>query len=155
MWEKLKEGGQSLVEYALLLVLGGIVVIAVVSLMGEEIQKAYCKIIYALNPGADIELCESIDVVCVVDDVGSSYIRMHADVTDNAGDSSDIVRVDFFYDGKYINTEYAPVYCIAGDNSLPCQKYTPPAGPGTYEFSAIAYDTEGNSGSCVVTRAIP
>jgi pilus assembly protein Flp/PilA len=45
----LREGGQGLVEYALILVLVAIVVIAILALMGPQIGNAFSQIIFQLN----------------------------------------------------------------------------------------------------------
>ena len=57
-WER----GQGLVEYALVLVLVGIVVILGLAAFGTRVQKTYCTIIYSVDPNADAPLCEALEV---------------------------------------------------------------------------------------------
>jgi pilus assembly protein Flp/PilA len=53
MFNKLlsREKGQGLVEYALILVLVAIVVIAVLLLLGPQINQAFCRVANVLEPG--------------------------------------------------------------------------------------------------------
>jgi pilus assembly protein Flp/PilA len=44
-----RENGQGLVEYALVLVLVAIVVIAILTLLGPQIGNVFSRIVYALN----------------------------------------------------------------------------------------------------------
>ena len=44
-----RESGQGLVEYALVLVLVAIVVIAILTLLGPQIGNVFSRIVYALN----------------------------------------------------------------------------------------------------------
>lgn len=62
---KLEETGQGLVEYALILVLVAIVVIAVLLTLGPAVAKSYCKVAGVLEPGS-----------CVVGVVTNYEIRM-------------------------------------------------------------------------------
>ncbi|MCS7352209.1 MAG: Flp family type IVb pilin [Anaerolineae bacterium] len=49
MWLGLREKGQGLVEYALILVLIAIVVIAVLTLLGEQVSAVFSQIASALR----------------------------------------------------------------------------------------------------------
>jgi pilus assembly protein Flp/PilA len=49
---RLAEKGQGLVEYALILVLVAIVVIASLLLLGPTVAQAYCRVVGALQPGS-------------------------------------------------------------------------------------------------------
>jgi pilus assembly protein Flp/PilA len=44
-----RENGQGLVEYALVLVLVAVVVIAILTLLGPQIGNVFSRIVYALN----------------------------------------------------------------------------------------------------------
>jgi pilus assembly protein Flp/PilA len=50
--KKPDERGQGLVEYALILVLVAIVVIAVLLVMGPAVSQVYCQVVNALDPGS-------------------------------------------------------------------------------------------------------
>ena len=51
-----KEKGQGLVEYALILVLVAVIVLAVMVMTGSTISTVYCSVVVALDPGA---ICDS------------------------------------------------------------------------------------------------
>jgi pilus assembly protein Flp/PilA len=51
-WLWLREKGQGLVEYALILVLIAVVVIAILALLGEQVSTVFSQIASALNPGS-------------------------------------------------------------------------------------------------------
>jgi pilus assembly protein Flp/PilA len=51
-WLWLREKGQGLVEYALILVLIAVVVIVVLSLLGTQVSTVFSQIASALNPGS-------------------------------------------------------------------------------------------------------
>ena len=48
----LSQEGQGLVEYALILVLVAVVVIASLLVLGPTVKQAYCKVVGALQPGS-------------------------------------------------------------------------------------------------------
>jgi pilus assembly protein Flp/PilA len=54
-----REEGQGLVEYALILVLVAIVVIAILLVLGPQISDVYCRVANALQPGS----CGALSVV--------------------------------------------------------------------------------------------
>lgn len=56
------ERGQGLVEYALILVLVAIVVIAILLLMGPEVSQVYCRVANSLQPGS----CGALKTVTAV-----------------------------------------------------------------------------------------
>lgn len=130
--------GQGLVEYALILVLVAVVVIAVLTLLGDEIGAVFCKITVSL--GGDTSGNASCPAP-VVNCIGGS--NPEADVFDDKG-TSNITSVDIYVNGTYWRSEYIYHYCIAGGNG-PCAAYNPP--PGT-TVTAIATDSDGNTGQC-------
>lgn len=149
------EQGQGLVEYALILMLVGIVVIIILVLFGETVQKTYCQIVYSVYPDADIDVCETIDVACNFN-TGNHWINLEAVVTDTM-DDDDIANVKFYRDGQPVRTEYYVPYCLGGNpNDQPyCSRYYPPGGAGQYKIVAIATDADGNTGQCEATVTVP
>jgi Flp pilus assembly pilin Flp len=145
------ERGQSLVEYALILVLVATVVIIVLGLFGERIRDFYCQTVLSLAPDVDAPACNQMNVTCKLDDVNVNMVYMYADVVDNIGDN-DVKTVDWYDNGKYVRTEYYVRYCLGSANG-PCDPYT--ATSGSHKFSAVATDAEGHTGSCNKTVAIP
>ena len=143
------ESGQGLVEYALLLVLVATVVILILGIFGESVQKAYCQAALSIAPGVDAPACDKIYVSCNV--ISMSPFRMSASVSDTAGDD-DVTQVVFSVDGIPYNTENVVEYCLQGGDG-PCQSYT--GASGTHTFSAVATDAEGNTGSCSTTQTLP
>jgi Flp pilus assembly pilin Flp len=147
---RMRERGQGLVEYALLLVLVGLVVIASLVIFGDEVQKTYCRAAYAIDPNLDAPFCEALEVSCQIQT--SSPFRLEAVVTDNAGDNN-ITQVQFYVDGLLHNTENEYKYCLQDGNGPLCIPYVGPHGKHT--FSAVASDADGNTGSCSIEVTIP
>jgi hypothetical protein len=150
MYDELRSAqrGQSLSEYALVLVLVGIVVIVALAAFGTRVQKTYCEIVFSVNPNAEAPFCEALDVTCVQ---SHSPFRLEATVQDNAGENN-ITKVMFYRNGLFQNEELHYRYCLAGGDGE-CAVYTGPTGQQT--FKAIAYDLDGNTGSCEVTVNLP
>ncbi len=150
LYDKLRsaERGQGLSEYALVLVLVGIVVIVALAAFGTRVQKTYCEIVFSLDPNAEAPFCEALDVSCAQ---SSSPFRLEAVVQDNAGDDN-ITKVVFYRNGIFQNEELHYHYCLSGGDDS-CAAYSGPTGQQT--FKAIAYDLDGNTGSCEVTVNIP
>jgi Flp pilus assembly pilin Flp len=144
------ERGQGLVEYGLIIMLAGIVVIVGLAMFGDKIQRLYCEIVLSIAPDIDAPACNRIDVSCNV--VSSSPFRLEAQVSDNAGDDDDITKVVFSVDGKPYNTEYHYKYCLQGGDG-PCSNYT--GAKGKHKFSAVATDAEGYTGSCTIETTLP
>ena len=139
---RILERGQSLVEYALILILAAVVVIVVLGVFGERVRKFYCEVVLSIAPDVDAPACNTIDVSCNV--ITSSPLRMEAAVTDNNGDDN-IKTVKWHVDGKLYNTEYYVKYCLqSGDG--PCAPYT--GKKGNLTISAVALDAEGHTGQC-------
>lgn len=139
------ERGQGLVEYALILMLVGIVVIIALALFGDAVRGQYCEIVYSVDPNADVGVCNTVDVDCIV--TSSNPFQMRAQV--NGGVA--VERVSFYVDGKLVNEEYQGWYCLgAGDG--PCQDYT---NSGSHTFTAIAHTEDGETGQCSIKATVP
>lgn len=146
---RIKERGQSLTEYALVLVLVAVAVILITVIFGKQVQKTYCKVAFSLDPNIDAPFCLALDVNCTT--LSASPFRFEAVVTDNAGDNN-VTQVQFFVDGLLYNTEVRYHYCLQGGDDF-CVNYTGPHGQHT--ISAVASDGDGNTGRCSVTTTIP
>ncbi len=59
----MNQKGQGLVEYALILVLVGVIVVIIVALLGPSIGNIICRISAKLNDGQGLEKCPIGDVV--------------------------------------------------------------------------------------------
>ncbi|MBN1966517.1 MAG: hypothetical protein JW910_17835 [Anaerolineae bacterium] len=147
---RVRERGQGLAEYGLILVLVGVVVILVVGLFGEQVKKSYCKVVFSIAPEAEAPGCNGLDVTCSVQT--SSPFRLQAIVTDNAGEDN-ISEVNFYVDGNLYNTEYHYMYCLEGGDGPQCSAYD--GSGGNHTFSAVAYDDDGNVGRCSLSYNVP
>ena len=145
------ERGQSLIEYALILVLAAIAVIIVLGLFGERIRSFYCEVVLSIAPDVDAPACDQITVTCHYSGNSGNNVYMDAVVIDKAG-KDDVKTVDWYDNGKYVRTEYYVKYCLGSGNG-PCSAY--PATNGTHKFSAVAKDAEGHTGSCSKTVTVP
>ncbi len=139
------ERGQGLAEYAMVLVLVGIVVIVILALFGETVRGQYCEIVYSVDPNADIDVCNTVDVQCNI--VSSNPFMLRAQVS---GDVT-VDRVRFYADGKFVNEEYRDWYCLQGGDG-PCQAYTV---SGKHTFTAVVYTDEGETGQCSIEATVP
>jgi Flp pilus assembly pilin Flp len=146
---RIRERGQGLVEYALVLILVAVVVILILSFFGDRVQKTYCKAAFSLDPNIDAPFCEALSVSCNV--VSASPFRLEAQVTDNAGEDN-ITNVQFYIDGIASNNELHYRYCLVGGDAS-CDAYHGSSGP--HEFAAVAYDSDGNTGKCTIHVTIP
>ena len=147
---RMRERGQGLVEYALLLVLVGLVVIASLVIFGDQVQKTYCRAAFSLDSNIDAPFCEALAVSCQVQT--SSPFRLEAVVTDNAGDNN-VTQVQFYLDDFLYNTEDEYKYCLQDGNGPLCVAYMGPH--GTHTFTAVAFDADGNTGRCSIEVTIP
>ncbi len=128
----LREGGQGLVEYALIVSLVAIVVIISLSVLGEALKNQFCIITNELsladNPS---ENCTGSLTILIINDQGPNTINVEAEVHDPNGDPNDpyatISKVEFFIDdtsGGPVQTEYFYRYCLSGNPSgQPCGDY--------------------------------
>ncbi len=133
-----RDPGQGLVEYALILVLVAVVVIAVLTLLGDEVATVFCTVTVSIggSSGDSDGACAAPIVNCVG---GASP---EANVFD---DKDEIQRVEFYVNGALIRTEYQYHYCMGGGNGPVCPSY--PIPPGAV-VKMVAYDQDGNSGEC-------
>ena len=143
-----KERGQSLMEYALVLVLVAVVIVAILTLFGETLQETYCRTVYTLqlDSGGDLSSsCTKPIIVTQVNTVTSSVLNLEAQVHDPDGGT--IVKVEFYIDDVYIRTEGAYRYCLgAGDANCRDQNISGLAA-GRHTVTMIAYDNQGNVGT--------
>ncbi len=146
-WGKLQRG-QGLVEYALIIMLVGVAVILALTLFGDRVRKFYCEAVLALDPNIDAPACEGIFVSCHV--TSTNPLNVEASVTDSVGDNN-IDRVVFYVDDQYVRTEYYYIYCLGGGDGR-CGTITRP--PGKHKISAVAFDEDGNTGTCSVTATV-
>jgi Flp pilus assembly pilin Flp len=146
--------GAGLTEYALILVLVAVVVIGITAVLGDSVVKTYCTIVLSVDPSIEAPMCDALDVSCNGITNGatvSSPVSMSATASDSVGTSSEIDHVTFYVDGAPVNTEYHVTYCLENGNG-PC---TPKSlSPGSHTISAVAHDTEGNTGSCSVSFTV-
>jgi pilus assembly protein Flp/PilA len=132
--------GQGVVEYALILVLVAVIVIAVLTLLGDEVAVVFCRVTVALGGGGSEDgACAAPFVNCV----GGTHPE--AIVFD---DKDDIDRVEFYLNGSLVITEKIYHYCMGGGDAA-CNPYTVPPGA---EVTMIAYDRDGNIGQCSFTK---
>ncbi len=146
---RIRERGQGLVEYALILILVAVVVILIASFFGDRVQKTYCKAAFSIDPNIDAPFCVALDVSCNI--VSNSPFRLEAQVTDNVGENN-ITNVQFYVDGIPRNNEVHYRYCLIGGDAA-CDPYTGSKGP--HEFAAVAYDADGNTGKCTIKANVP
>jgi Flp pilus assembly pilin Flp len=144
-----REEGQGLVEYALLLILVGMVVILALAVFGDRVQRLYCTSVWSIDPDIDAPYCHMLETTCQIQT--SQPFRLEAVVTDKAGDDN-VTKVEFYLDGNLYNTQFYYQYCLQDGNGPLCDIYTGPT--GTHEFSAVAYDADGNTARCSVTANI-
>jgi pilus assembly protein Flp/PilA len=150
------DGGQGLVEYALILVLVAIVAIAILTILGDQIQTVFCSIIVSLGGDLAGSACASPVVHCVVESVASGQVVMQAVVTDPDGTSDPedtIDHVEFLEDGASVRNEFQVEYCLGGGDDCSSQPHN--TSSGTHTFSAVATDIDGNTGQCSVTVNVP
>lgn len=155
------EGGQGLSEYALILSLVAIVIVAALTLLGRTLNNQYCFISYRLSPSADLSSACSVPlVVPEMIEQRPGYINMEATIHDPDGDPDDpyaaISKVEFYIDstaGSPVQTEYQYRYCLGGnENGNPCKKHSIGAlADGEHTVIILAYDSDGNVGRASYT----
>ncbi len=150
---RLRERGQGLVEYALILVLVAVAAIVILALLGRQIQNVFCDALLSLgNNAPQVEACEAPRVTCGI--ASGSTIRnpvsMEIFVTDDDGADA-ITSVQTYLDGVPYWTEYRYKYCFpSGDG--PCA--TTNLSLGTHTIRAVATDTGGYTGECSTTFTV-
>jgi Flp pilus assembly pilin Flp len=147
------KNGQGLAEYALILSLVSVIVIAVLILFGDEVVVLYCRVLSAIDPNIEAPMCQRISVSCSGVGNGSTVsgnISVEANVNDTVPPNN-IDYVVFKIDGATVNTEKVVKYCLNGGDG-PCQKYnTTNLSNGSHTLEAFAYDKDGNAGACKVS----
>jgi Flp pilus assembly pilin Flp len=151
-----EEGGQSLVEYALILALVALVIIATVALFGTALKDTYCRIVYQVAPGSDISsACSRPIVMPKLVAEGPNFINVEVQVHDPDGDPGDpyaaITQVEFYIDDMGsgpVHTEFQYRYCLGSNSGTnPCQNYnTGSLSNGEHTITILAYDADGNVG---------
>jgi Flp pilus assembly pilin Flp len=149
-----EEGGQSLVEYALILSLVALVLIAIVALFGSELKDTYCKIVYQVVPGSDVSsACSKPIVMPELIGQGPNFINIEAQIHDPDGDPDNpyaaITRVEFYIDdtgSSPVQTEYMYHYCLGGGNGSCADYDTSSLSSGKHTVIILAYDADGNVG---------
>jgi len=130
--------------------LAAVVVIIAVGAFGERVKHFYCEIVLAIAPDVDAPACDGVFVNCNI--LSASPFILEASVTDNKG-ADDITRVEFSVDGTPYRTEKIYRYCMDGGDARCEDGY--PGASGRHTFTAVAYDAEGNTGTCSVTAIVP
>jgi len=87
-----EERGQGLVEYALILVLVAVTVIAVLNLTGPSIRGVYCQIIGNLGGDAS-EVCQADEIFITRADYNSGSGDLHLDATSDGGYDPDVTLI--------------------------------------------------------------
>lgn len=148
------EKAQGLVEYALIMILVAMVVIAAAALFGQEVRASYCKIVVSVDPSAEPPGCNQLAVACVIQGTPPGNLTWEASVDDSVGED-DVDYVQFYVDGTLAHSESRPRYCfISGDSA--CNPFSPSMwGSGQHNLVAIAYDKEGNMGRCSTSITVP
>lgn len=151
------ERGQGLAEYALILVLVGVVVIIVLATQGKAVANVFCDV--AINLGAkatdSIQACASPRVLIsgVPPNPTPRTLTIEALVKDNKGNMEpNITKVIFSVSpsiGGWPRQENNYKYCFNGDNDH-CNTYTFAANT-TYTITAVATDLDTNTGSASIT----
>ncbi len=139
--------GQGLVEYALIIVLVSVVVIAVLTLLGPTIGQVYSNVTNALGVGLDPEAPR---INCSVPSNSPGAVNLEALVSDPQGDP---ITVVFKLDNTTtLQTEYHFHYCLNGTDS-PCGTYTLPGwvSAGNHTITATASDGHGHTSQCTIS----
>jgi Flp pilus assembly pilin Flp len=151
------ERGQGLVEYALILVLVGIVVIVALTTAGEKVRDIFCDVVINLDPGAASSqpACAAPRVSLSINDTSPGKINMEAVVKDDKGSTQpNITSVKFYVDGSLLRTESLYKYCLGGGGeSTPCQDQS--LSSGSHEIRAVATDADGNTGEATISVNVP
>lgn len=116
-----REEGQGLVEYALILVLVAVVVIAVLMLLGPQINQVFCRVANVLQPGT----CGVISTVSVTTSGG-----MSSDVTVTVT-VSEAAEVTVTVNGTSQSASCTPSSCPAFTFSGSSGTYTVTADDGS------------------------
>jgi Flp pilus assembly pilin Flp len=143
------------VEYALILVLVGIVVIVALTTAGEKVRDIFCDVVLNLDAGAATNqpACAAPRVSFAISGAGPGKINIEAIIKDDKGSTGpNIVSVAFYIDGTLVNTEHVYKYCLQGGDG-PCQDYS--VSSGSHTVRAVATDQDGNTGESSASFTVP
>lgn len=149
--------GQGLVEYALILVLVAIVVIAIVTLFGRTISDTYCGIVFAMGQhgSGSAKMCKNPIVTCNVVSRTGNQLNLEAVVIDPDLPSSmtltQSIRVEFYRNGTHQSSWYQETekFCIGGGGDPPATACTTTRTVASGDtIRAVATDADGNTGEC-------
>lgn len=77
-----EEEGQSLLEYALILMLVAVVIIALLALLGNGLKRTYCGIVHQVVPDGDIStVCSAPVFMPFLADRGPGFINVEPILT--------------------------------------------------------------------------
>lgn len=142
------ERGQGLPEYAMILVLVGVVVIVILAVFGEDVRNQYCQAVWTtVGPDTPAPICENVAMTCRV--ASNNPTRVQAVITEGG---VTIDHVYFFIDGKFKNDEYHAGYCLVGGDG-PCTPIK--LGSGKHRITAIAVSDKGTTGRCSTQVTVP
>jgi pilus assembly protein Flp/PilA len=158
--------GQGLVEYALILVLVAIVVIAILTLFGQAVANTYCGVVYTLHSGSKpVKICKAPIVTCVATNTSSTF-AVEAKVMDpdapapaTPGNYNSQGMIVQFYvndqtqlrDGDFLDYEDDYNYCFKAGAGACTGASKPSEVRSGDTVKAIATDRDGNKGTCSVT----
>lgn len=106
-----RDESQGLVEYALILVLVAVVVIAVLSLLGPEVNSVFCTVTAALSGASDCNVTGVISSCSPTVSGGNVYLEAVISA------SATVDTVEFCVNGSSCNTESIYKYCLGGGDS--------------------------------------
>lgn len=152
-----QEEGQGLVEYALILVLVAMAIVAIMTLFGQQAKGTYCRTVHQLTPDADLSsACQAPIAMPRMVGSGPGFINVEVDIHDPDGNPNSpygaITKVVFYIDdtnSSPVNTELHHRYCL-GNNSgnNPCNNFNIPGSlsSGRHKIIVLAHDSDGNIG---------
>ncbi len=151
---RVRERGQGLVEYALILLLVGVVAIGVLALAGQKISEVFCDVVIKIGGTASdsIAACAAPRVtISVGNPHGNNYV-IEGVVQDNKGGTQpNITSVKFYLDGSLYHEEFVYKYCMfGGDASCSSDDLS----EGTHTIRVVATDADGNTGESSVTLTV-
>lgn len=157
------EEGQGLVEYALVLVLVGIIVIIILATMGKSVGDIFCGVMYDLGGSVpnNAQVCVNPHVT-FIGTIGTVHhgdkVNIEAKVQNNKGSTgTNISNVVFYINGTVVQTENNYKYCL-GQGDTSCSDYTIPNSLplGTNTLKAVATDnaTPPNTGEYSITFTV-
>ncbi len=151
---RLREGGQGLVEYALILVLVAVAAIVILAVLGRQIQNVFCDALLSLGRNApQVAICDAPRVTCGISSgsVIHNPVSMEIFVTDDDGLEGNITVETYLDAATTPHIEYHYKYCFP-DGDGPCSSMN--LSFGSHTIRAIARDSSGNTGECSTTFTV-